>query len=78
MNILQPNSPESTLKVSLVSGLFGEYICADCYINDVYYDFYYKTTGYEIKDEYNEIITFYMDEYRFIESELRRQYEERQ
>ena len=68
------------IKVSLVSGLMpGDCIYADCYINGFYYDVIKKNGIYETYLEgLHTDKRFTDEELQFIESELRRQYEERQ
>lgn len=69
---------ENNLKVSLVSGLMGESIYADCYINGKYYDFIKKGQSYLVEGELGQLGMFTEKQCQFIESELRRQYERQQ
>lgn len=63
------------LKVQLVSGLFGSYISADCYINGEYFDFYTSTQGCKLINEWGIEVPMAISEYVEIEKQLREQFE---
>lgn len=62
-------------KVTLLTGLIGEYITADCYIGGSYFDFYFTTNGYKLINEWGEETLMNQAEFTYIELELRRQYQ---
>lgn len=66
------------LKVQLVSGLFGSYISADCYINGEYFDFYTSTEGCKLINEWGIEVPMSIAEYIDIEAQLRKQFEDKQ
>lgn len=66
------------LKVQLVSGLFGSYISADCYINGEYFDFYTSTQGCKLINEWGYEVPMSISEYADIETQLRQQFEAKQ
>ena len=66
------------LKVQLVSGLFGSYISADCYINGEYFDFYTSTQGCKLVNEWGLEVPVAISEYIEIEKQLREQFEAKQ
>lgn len=66
------------LKVQLVSGLFGRYISADCYIGGEYFDFYTSTQGCKLLDQWGVELPMNLSQYVEIEKQLREQYEARQ
>lgn len=66
------------LKVQLVSGLFGSYISADCYINGEYFDFYTSTQGCKLINEWGIEVPMSTAEYVDIEMQLRQQFEDKQ
>lgn len=66
------------LKVQLVSGLFGSYISADCYINGEYFDFYTSTQGCKLINEWGIEVPMAISEYIEIEKQLREQFEAKQ
>jgi hypothetical protein len=66
------------LKVQLVSGLFGSYISADCYINGEYFDFYTSTEGVRLINEWGIEVPMSISEYVDIEMQLRQQFEDKQ
>lgn len=66
------------LKVQLVSGLFGSYISADCYINGEYFDFYTSTKGVRLVNEWGIEVPMSISEYVDIEMQLRQQFEDKQ
>lgn len=66
------------LKVQLVSGLFGSYISADCYINGEYFDFYTSTQGCKLINEWGIEVPMALSEYVEIEKQLRAQFEAKQ
>lgn len=63
------------MKVQLVSGLFGEYIAADCYIDGEYFDFITSTKGCKLINEFGEQVTRNLSEHVEIERQLREQFE---
>lgn len=66
------------LKVQLVSGLFGSYISADCYISGEYFDFYTSTEGCKLINEWGIEVPMSISEYVDIEMQLRQQFEDKQ
>lgn len=65
-------------KVILLSGMIGEYIMADCYIDNDYFDFYFTMEGYKLINEWGHTVPMSQAEFTFIELELRRQYQDKQ
>ena len=66
------------LKVQLVSGLFGSYISADCYINGEYFDFHTSTQGCKLVNEWGIEVPISISECVNIERQLRQQFEDKQ
>lgn len=62
------------MQVTLVSGLFGEYVSADCYIDGEYYDFITSNKGVRLINQFGEDVQMSLQDYVFIEEELRRQH----
>lgn len=63
------------MKVKLVSGLFGSYISADCYIDGEYYDFYTSTKGCKLINGEGNEVNMELADYVEIEKQLREQFE---
>lgn len=63
------------MNVQLVSGLFGEYIMADCYVDGEYFDFITSTKGCKLINEFGEQVYRSISEYVEIESQLSKQFE---
>lgn len=62
------------MKVTLVSGLFGEYMSADCYIDGEYYDFITSSKNVRVINQFGEEVQMNLQDYVFIEEELRKQH----
>lgn len=62
------------MKVTLVSGLFGEYVSADCYIDGEYYDFITSSKSVRVINQFGEDVQMSLQDYIFIEEELRKQH----
>lgn len=62
------------MKVTLVSGLFGEYVSADCYIDGEYYDFITSSKNIRLINQFGEDVQMSLQDYIFIEEELRKQH----
>lgn len=66
------------MKVQLVSGLFGSYISADCYINGEYFDFYTSTKECKLVNCEGNEVHMEVADYVEIEKQLREQFEAKQ
>lgn len=62
------------IKVNLVSGLIGEYVTADCYINGEYFDFWSSSEGYKLVNEFGLEVPMASHEYTEIEKQIREQF----
>ncbi len=63
------------LNIQLVSGLFSEYVYADCYINDEYFDFIKNDEGFKLINEFGIEVPMATSEYAEIEKQLREQFD---
>lgn len=61
--------------ISLISGLFGEYVMADCIIEGEYFDFISSENGFKLVNQYGIEAKLCNCEGELIESILRQQYE---
>lgn len=66
------------LKVELLSGLIGEYVSADCYIDGEYFDFYTSTKGVKLVNEWGFEVPLSISEYTSVEQQIRQQFEDKQ
>ncbi len=62
------------MKITLVSGLFGEHVSADCYIDGEYYDFITSSKSFRLINQFGEDVQMSLQDCVFIEEELRRQH----